>query len=123
VVKKIRNDNKREINMKKRFAIILTLALGFLLSGAAGVSAEDSKKHTTPYGDFCKLHSHYGTHNKMLTSQEVEKALRHYYGEKGLDFEIVKTRGRFVEVLIKDKNTVVDKVVFDRHTGRIRSIY
>jgi hypothetical protein len=59
----------------------------------------------------------------MLTSQEVEKALRHYYGEKGLDFEIVKRRGRFVEVLIKDKNTVVDKVVFDRHTGRLRSIY
>jgi hypothetical protein len=62
-------------------------------------------------------------HKQMLTSREAEQALEHYFGKKGLDFEILNNRGRFIKAIIKDNDTVVDTIIFDRHSGRIRSIY
>ena len=109
--------------MKNNIAIISVLALSLLLGGTAGASAERSNKHITPYGDFCRQTSHYGMHKKMLSNQEAEQALRHYFGEKGLDFEIIHNRHRFIKAVIKDNNKIVDTIIFDRHTGRIRSIY
>ena len=109
--------------MKKLIGIILTLALSLILAGADGASAERSNKHITPYGDFCKQTSHYGMHKQMLTSQEAEQALEHYFGKKGLDFEILNNRGRFIKAVIKNNGKVVDTIIFDRHSGRIRSIY
>jgi hypothetical protein len=109
--------------MKKLIGIILTLALSLIIAGAGGASAERSNKHITPYGDFCKQASHYGMHKQMLTSQEAGQALEHYFGKKGLDSEILHSRGRFIKAVIKDKNKTVDTIILDRHTGRIRSIY
>ena len=87
--------------MKNNIAIISVLALSLLLGGTAGASAERSNKHLTPYGDFCRQTSHYGMHKKMLSNQEAEQALRHYFGEKGLDFEIIHNRHRFIKAVIK----------------------
>jgi hypothetical protein len=109
--------------MKKLIGIILTLTLSLILAGAAGASAERSNKHITPYGDFCKQTSHYGMHKQMLSNQEAGQALEHYFGKKGLDFEILNNRGRFIKAVIKDNGKVVDTIIFDRYSGRIRSIY
>jgi hypothetical protein len=115
--------NKRElVFMKKVNVLILTLILSLLL-GAFIASAKHNKKHTTPYGDYCSRVSHYGMHHGMLNNNQVEEALKHYYGEKGLGVEIVSWKGRFIKALIKDQDSVVDTIIFDRHTGRIRSIY
>ncbi len=48
---------------------------------------------------------------------------RSYYGKKGLDVEIEKTQGRFIRARIVEGKEVVDEIIFDRRTGRIRSIY
>ena len=79
-------------------------------------------ENITPYGAYCNRISQYGMHHGMLTNDQIKEALNHYYGEKQLDYEIIDWQGRFVKALIKDGGTVVDTIIIDRHSGRIRSI-
>ena len=111
--------------MKKVLALILTatLALSLLFGGSAAAFMNKGRKNITPYGDFCKQSSHYGMRKHMLNDREVKQALKHYFGKKGLDFEIVNIQGRFVKAIIIDGGSTVDTIIFDRHTGRIRSIH
>lgn len=111
------------INMKKVIALIMILTLSFFLAGAYGASGADKKKYITLYGDFCSRTSHYGMHHGILNNKQVEKALKHYFSDKDLDVEIVNLTGRFIKALVKDNDTVVDIVIFDRRSGRIRSVY
>jgi hypothetical protein len=122
----IKNNQKNKsgmTGMKHKIDLILVLTLSFLLTGTPVVSAGHSKKHITPYGDFCTKTSHYGIHHDVLDNKKAKKALKHYYGSKGLDIEVTDIKGRFLKVLVKDNGKVVDKVIFDRRTGRIRSVY
>lgn len=109
--------------MIKELILILGLVLSLTVSVNAAASAELKNKRVTPYGDFCERVSHYGMHKHMLTPKEAEDALTHYYSNKGLDVQIIKSEGRFIKAVIKNKETIVDTIIFDRHTGRIRSIY
>jgi hypothetical protein len=109
--------------MKKELTLILALSLSLVLLAPTHVSAKHDKKNVTPYGDFCDRVSHYGIHKHNLSDKDVREALKHYFGEKGLNFEIVISRGRFVKAIIKDKNDIIDTIIFDRNTGRIRSVH
>ncbi len=81
------------------------------------------KGPVTPYGDFCPRCSEYGNCKSNMSHDEAKEALINYYRKKGLGVELDKKRGRFIRVKIKDRNEVVDIIIFDRRTGRIRSIY
>lgn len=109
--------------MKKIIAVIMVLTLSAFLEGDSVSSEAQKRKQITPYGAFCSRTSHYGIHQAILDNKQVEKALKHYYNVKGLDIEIVDLNGRFIKALVKDKDAVVDKVIFDRRSGRIRSVY
>lgn len=77
----------------------------------------------TPYGDYCRDCTIYGVSRDMVTIEESLTALDSYYGAKGYRTEIVKSRGRFIVAEIYRGRHIVDKVLFDRKTGRVRSIY
>jgi hypothetical protein len=96
---------------------VVTLIIILTLS-----SAVHKNKHITPYGDYCSVTSHYGMHHGMLSNEQIEKALKHYFGKKGLDFKIINNKGRFVKAHVKSDDKVIDTIIFDRHSGRIRSI-
>jgi hypothetical protein len=59
--------------------------------------------------------------------------MKDYFGKKGYTVEIEKWkrsgkgkrkgRERFIKAKVKDKDIVVDVIIFDRRTGRMRSIY
>ncbi len=83
----------------------------------------DRKKPVTPYGDFCPRCSKYGICKYELGNKEIQKGLKDYYGKKGLDVKINNMKGRFIKATVKDNDRVVDVIIFDRHTGRIRSIF
>lgn len=108
--------------MNKMVALITILTLNIFLAGVYNASAGHHKRHIIPYGDYCSHVSHYGTHHGILANHQVEKALKHYFGKKGLDFEIMNNRGRFVKAHVKSDDKVIDTIIFDRHSGRIRSI-
>ncbi len=77
----------------------------------------------TPYGDFCPRCGNYGMCKFMMSPEEAEKAMMDYYNKKGFEVEVGKVKGRFIKARIKEKGRVVDTIIFDRRTGRIRSIY
>ncbi len=76
----------------------------------------------TPYGDFCPRCSRYGYCKKPLSKTESIEAIRDYYREKGLRTEVVGFHGRFIMVNVYRGKALVDTVIFDRRTGRLRSI-
>ncbi len=101
------------------FMIISTL----LLLSTATVQAIHRGKPITPYGDSCTQCSKYGTCKYTLSHEDAKKAMMDYYHKKGYVVELIHKRGRFIKAKVKDKNKVVDIIIFDRRTGRLRSIY
>jgi hypothetical protein len=100
--------------------VIVSVLLIIPLTEAAAGSHE---KPVTPYGDFCRRCSEYGNCKSTMSHEEAKKALIEYYHDKGLGVQLEKKRGRFIRAKVRDKNKVVDVIIFDRNSGRIRSIY
>jgi len=86
------------------------------------VPADAGNNRVTPYGDYCRECSTYGTCKSILSLKEAVAAIEQYYRDKGCKVGRVRHRGRFIEAEIYRENRLVDKVLFDRKTSRIRSI-
>jgi len=97
------------------------LVLSMLVSVyALAFAAEDS---VTPYGDYCAVCADYGVCRDVLSVSEAVSALRKYYGDRGYKVGTVHHKGRFIEADIFKEGSQVDKVLLDRKSGRLRSIY
>jgi len=83
----------------------------------------ESRKSVIPYGDFCSRCTKYGTGNRPVNINEAVAAMKHYFDTKGLTVKEIKGRGRFLKAEIYKEDLLVDRILFDRRTGRIRSIY
>ncbi|UCF87681.1 MAG: hypothetical protein JSV71_02960 [Nitrospiraceae bacterium] len=112
-----------EQDMVKKHLTLLILVLALLAFPFTDVSAESKGKPVTPYGDFCKRCGNYGTCKKPMKPHDSEKAMKEYYSKKGFNVEMERSKGRFLKAKVKDKGKTVDVIIFDRRTGRIRSIY
>jgi len=110
-------------NSRMRYTRIIAVLFVMLFISFLSSSAADHEKPVTPYGDFCKRCSEYGNCKSEMSHEEAQKALIEYYHAKGLGVELEKKRGRFIRAKIRDKDKVVDVIIFDRRSGRIRSIY
>ena len=77
----------------------------------------------TPYGDYCRDCTIYGVCKEPIPPGEAIHSLRKYYEARGYRVGIVSHKGRFIEAEIFRDNRQVDKVLFDRKTGRVRSMY
>jgi len=102
---------------------ILTLLMVLIFTASAmGVFAENQRP-VTPYGDFCPRCSKYGYCRFNLSMKEAVIAMNDYYKKRGFSVKMDKAMGRFIWATILKGNRVVDRIVLDRRTGRIRSIY
>jgi hypothetical protein len=104
------------------------LALIVILSlGTAALADDDRPRRgravVTPYGDFCSRCSLYGTGRRPVKMHEAVDAAGEYFRSKGLTVGDTRGHGRFIIMDIYRDDEMVDRVVFDRRTGRIRSIY
>jgi hypothetical protein len=93
-----------------------------ILLSAASVAVADERP-VTPYGDHCRDCTIYGTVREPVPPPEAVHAMRKYYEARGYDLGMVRHKGRFIEAEIFRNGKPVDKVIFDRRTGRMRSIY
>ena len=99
----------------------ITAFLCFLLAVPAVACA--FPEYVTPYGDYCRDYNNYGSCKEGIPAHEAMKAIERYYREKGYRISAFTYRGRFIEADIFKQEKQVDKVIFDRKTGRLRSIY
>jgi hypothetical protein len=93
-----------------------------LFLSAASLSAADDGP-VTPYGDHCRDCTIYGTGREPISLPQAVYALKKYYEVRGYEVGILRYKGRFIEAEIYRERKQVDRVVFDRLTGRVRSIY
>lgn len=77
----------------------------------------------TPYGGYCKDCAVYGSCKESIPPGVAIQSLRKYYEERGYRLGNVAHKGRFIEAEVLQNSRQVDKVIFDRKTGRIRSMY
>jgi len=96
------------------------LVAGLVFSAASFAAA--GERPVTPYGDHSRDCTLYGTGNKLMPLSEAVHGLRKYYEVRGYMVGIVRYKGRFIEAEILRDNKPVDKVLFDRISGRVRSI-
>lgn len=66
----------------------------------------------------------YGEKRPVATLEEARKVLTEYFAKEDVKIGEINEKGLFFEAEIRDKNNkLVDKVIVDKRTGRIRSIY
>ncbi len=66
----------------------------------------------------------FGEKKGVTTAEEARKALKKHFEKKDIVIGEIAEKELYFEAEIKDgKNIVIDKVIIDRRTGRIRSIY
>lgn len=106
-----------------RYISVFIIASMLLLVLFSEASAWRQKGPVTPYGDHCPRCSDYGTCETIMGHDDARRAMLDYYHRKGLSVEVVRKRGRFIRAKIIEDGDVVDVIIFDRRTGRVRSIY
>jgi len=95
-----------------------------IVTALSAASAENTKeKNITPYGDYNKDYASYGACKDAPSRDEAVKSLNKYYEKRGYEVKSVQHKGRFIEADIYKKDKQVDRVIFDRKSGRLRSVY
>jgi hypothetical protein len=109
--------------IKKTFFISLMVAFGLALF----ISSAESQERAMPYGTFkvaAAEEKGYGAKKPVSTLKEAKAALEDFYKDKDVTVGKIEEKDLFFEAEILDKKgKVVDKVIIDKRTGRIRSIY
>jgi len=95
----------------------------FILFLLTSVTVSAGTDAGMPYGDYPNWHSAYGICKQNLGPREAEIAIERYFASKGLRAENIRHRDRFTVADIYKGDRLFDKILFDRKTGRIRSIY
>jgi hypothetical protein len=83
-------------------------------------------KDASPYGDYKKgaADTGYGEKRPVATIEDARKVLAAYFAKKDVKIGEIREQELFFEAEIRDKNdNLVDKVIVDKRTGRIRSTY
>ncbi len=90
------------------------------------VSAEESwrPRGCRPYGDYCpRRHGRYGAKQAVHSREEARTILEDYFRDRELTIGPIAERKWFFRAELRDhENNLVDIIIIDKRTGRIRSI-
>ena len=101
--------------------LLLITIVVVLVAGV--VAAREDESGVTPYGDYCVACAVYGVCKTAVPMDDAVRAIDRYYRDRGYRVGEIQQRGRFIEAVIYKEERAVDRVIFDRKTGRLRSIY
>jgi hypothetical protein len=82
-----------------------------------------------PYGDYCpgrRWGGPYGMRRTVTTADEAKQVVERYYEARQkavIVGRIVERRWFFFAEILDQDGKVVDEIIVDKRTGRIRSIY
>ena len=87
------------------------------------VHAENHPAQTiTPHEERCPMCGAYGYCKEQPTHEEAVNVLKSHYAKKGMQVVITKQDGRFIEAEVIKNKKMIDRILLDCKTGRIRSI-
>ncbi len=109
---------------------ILTLVIACIFTVAPGLV--NIQKHASvpivcgagesPYGG--SKNGAYGEKKAVTTVKEALDAFREYFAKRDVRIGEVRGKDLYFEADVRDRNNnLIDKVIIDKRTGRIRSIY
>ena len=108
-----------ETLIKKILSITLALALGLAMVGAPALAGERAT-----YRVAAAEEEDYGEKKPVTTEKEARAALEEYYKGKEVEVGEITEKELYFEAEVLDKKgKVTDKVIIDKRTGRVRSIY
>jgi hypothetical protein len=108
-----------EIVIKKIFSITLALALGLAMVSSPALAGERAI-----YRVAAAEEKDYGEKKPVTTEKEARAALEEYYTGKEIEVGEITEKELYFEAEILDaKGKITDKVIIDKRTGRVRSIY
>lgn len=116
-------ERKGGIMRKQILMGLLTLGMLFqYLIAVPGAYGTDEKGGKYPYGG--SREGEYGEKKEVLTPGDAERILRQYFSKKNVTIGEIREKELYFEAEVRDENNkVIDKVIVDKRTGRIRSIY
>ena len=113
--------------MKKLVLITAFLALASLsLPSDVFAMMHGQGRHMGPYGGYCKgpRWGWYGAGRRVKTEQEVRELVAEFLVETEFTPGVIRDEVTYFEVEVKDKDDeVVDLLIVDKKTCRIRSAY
>ncbi|MEW6740211.1 MAG: hypothetical protein ACOYU2_09645 [Nitrospirota bacterium] len=108
----------------KKFVLLIFIAFFFISALPAQAMNGWDKSH--PYGWYCPGPGWggYGAKKAVKSTKDARKILNEYFKNQDVVIGSIEEREWFFEADIKDKNNnLIDVVIVDKRTGRIRSIY
>ncbi|GAB4389958.1 MAG: hypothetical protein Kow0025_18740 [Thermodesulfovibrionales bacterium] len=111
--------------MKKAALVFVTALLGVMLLSADSYA----RKESSPYGTYQggrrgSSEKGYGEKKPVVSSGEARRALERHFEGRGVRVGRMEEREYFFEAeIIGRDGEVVDRVIVDKRTGRIRSTY
>ncbi len=101
--------------------MVLVFALFLSLPYAAGF--EKNEKQSTAYEGQLSFCGEYGYCRKQVSHDEAIIALEKHYSKKNMTVQVINKEDRFIEADIYKGKDLVDRIVLDCKTGKIRSRY
>ena len=119
--------------MKKVQLLLLIITSFLALSMMAPIPAAAERPENRgrsfsegrPYGDYCPAQQgRYGATRQVESETAARNILNRYYRNRDISIASVEERRRFYRAEILDSaGNLLDIVIIDKQTGRIRSIY
>lgn len=113
------------MNRKKSFMHIC-IAIGlagalFMAAFSPAADAADRRSGAYPYGE---SRGGYGEKKAVSSVQEARRMIRDYFSGRDVKVGDIRERDLYFEADVRDRHgALVDKVIIDKRTGRIRSTY
>jgi hypothetical protein len=113
--------------MKKLVLLTIFIALtSFSLPGDVFAMMHGQGRHMGRYGGYCKgpRWGWYGAGRHVRNEEEVRELVADFIGETDLSAGEIRDEETYFEVEIMDKEgEVIDLLIVDKRTCRIRSVY
>ena len=113
--------------MRKFIIAVMMLSAALVLAPSESLTQPGCQwRDRRPYGGYCQgpRWGWYGARNPVKTIEETNSLLKRYFEGQDVVIGKITEREWYFEADIKDKkDNLVDRVIVDKRTGRIRSIY
>lgn len=123
--------------MKKKTFTSMLVA-GIILLGSSGAEADNQKRmHSVPFKTFISSQAftdngypygrskkgRYGERSTVLNGDEAHRILKEYFHNTAVVGKVNERRFYFEAEIRNKQGNLIDRVILDRRSGRIRSVY